>query len=395
MIPETTRNTAPDTVRSYALFLYHMIQEQLEFSLGFEGLFAGSQETTDPEILDSARAAIIYTLYEKVGIHIGIKIIASELKMPTKVVSEIISTHELRISSLAKKYRAFRNILRNAPTPAIEPIVPKEKKPTILQIQNIVSITKKQPRIVRTVVKPKVDTYTYDLFCDELFEEIEHQTGFSKEEIITKNKKQVILNCRYIFCVISRICFPEIPLRIIGEKIGGKDHTTILHAFATHIEYVQSKDCHPATIDYRNTYNAVSEVFFQKFPVNKQKNIKSLLFRYKFKKNLSKKEFEKTTELFLSTLSRITNTAIDTIKSKSRETTHVTIRQVYIYLIRTYYPGISEKQIATALGYQDHSIISHHINQITEFIKQTDSTDKKVLQFIDIRDRIVAIVNLP
>lgn len=64
---------------------------------------------------------------------------------------------------------------------------------------------------------------------DKIFKFVEVHTGLTKDSFITKSRRSETLLPRGLFVCIARklnISFP-----IIGEALGGRDHTTIIHTY--------------------------------------------------------------------------------------------------------------------------------------------------------------------
>jgi hypothetical protein len=50
-----------------------------------------------------------------------------------------------------------------------------------------------------------------------------------KEKVISKSKKTEFVRLRHLFSYVIRKVAPKTRLKLIGEVIGGRDHTTVIH----------------------------------------------------------------------------------------------------------------------------------------------------------------------
>lgn len=53
--------------------------------------------------------------------------------------------------------------------------------------------------------------------------------GISKKELKSPSRLRYYVNARSLFSYASRSLFPETPLKTIGQFLGGRDHTTVIH----------------------------------------------------------------------------------------------------------------------------------------------------------------------
>jgi nicotinate-nucleotide adenylyltransferase len=72
-----------------------------------------------------------------------------------------------------------------------------------------------------------------------LFSIIAKETGLSKEEVVSKNRKPDYADARRVFAVIIKSNF-KVSLRDIGNILGGRDHATIISSIKKHDELYES-----------------------------------------------------------------------------------------------------------------------------------------------------------
>jgi len=65
--------------------------------------------------------------------------------------------------------------------------------------------------------------------------------GVTIEDIISKTREQSVVFARHAFCLMVRK-FTRLPLREIGELLGGRDHATILHSVKTATNLIEYDD---------------------------------------------------------------------------------------------------------------------------------------------------------
>tara|TARA_R100001510_G_C7491292_1_gene98992 strand:+ start:77 stop:499 length:423 start_codon:yes stop_codon:yes gene_type:complete len=65
--------------------------------------------------------------------------------------------------------------------------------------------------------------------------------GVTSEEIISRTREQNVVFARHAFCLMVRK-FTRLPLREIGELIGGRDHATVLHSVKTAENLIEYDD---------------------------------------------------------------------------------------------------------------------------------------------------------
>tara|TARA_B100000900_G_scaffold402562_1_gene408553 strand:- start:925 stop:2001 length:1077 start_codon:yes stop_codon:yes gene_type:complete len=89
---------------------------------------------------------------------------------------------------------------------------------------------------------------------DLLFSIIHKETGLSREEVISKTRKPDYADARRVFAVIIKSNF-KVSLRYIGEKLGGRDHATIISSIKKH------EDLFDSNKTYTEKYNKINSKF--------------------------------------------------------------------------------------------------------------------------------------
>ena len=69
-----------------------------------------------------------------------------------------------------------------------------------------------------------------------------------KKDILSTSRKRELATCRQIFCYIARFNMPNVTLKQIGDFLGGRDHSTVIHSirvaedFMTYDKQFKSED---------------------------------------------------------------------------------------------------------------------------------------------------------
>jgi chromosomal replication initiator protein len=66
----------------------------------------------------------------------------------------------------------------------------------------------------------------------QILEIVSETCGITVEQILSRTRKSETVDARYIFCGIMKKYF-NYPYKNIGDHVGGRDHTTIIHAVRT------------------------------------------------------------------------------------------------------------------------------------------------------------------
>ena len=70
----------------------------------------------------------------------------------------------------------------------------------------------------------------YRISKDEILEIIAEECCIKVSDIANKTRKREVINGRFIFCGIMKEHFGY-SLKKIGEFVGGRDHTTVIHSY--------------------------------------------------------------------------------------------------------------------------------------------------------------------
>ena len=110
-----------------------------------------------------------------------------------------------------------------------------------------------------------------------LFKIIDKENAISIDDLISKSRKEDIVDARSIFSTIIKDNFSDVSLRDIGQILGGRGHSTIINSIKRHKYLYESNKI------YIENYNNINS----KFLTNKiSKNKASYLVRdLKYKKN--------------------------------------------------------------------------------------------------------------
>ena len=102
----------------------------------------------------------------------------------------------------------------------------------------------------REVLKNKQRSLRYKMTKDEILEIIAQECSINVSDIADKTRKREVVNGRFIFCGIMKEYFGY-SLKKIGEFVGNRDHTTIIHSIEKYHDRYQTED------DYRNIVNNI------------------------------------------------------------------------------------------------------------------------------------------
>ena len=78
---------------------------------------------------------------------------------------------------------------------------------------------------------------------EDVLDIISNESGVGVNEIVSRSRKKEIVNARFIFCSIMKDHY-NYSLVYIGELIGGRDHTSIIHAINQHRSRVKNEVAH-------------------------------------------------------------------------------------------------------------------------------------------------------
>lgn len=102
----------------------------------------------------------------------------------------------------------------------------------------------------RESLKNSQRSLRYKISKDEILEIIADECSIRVSDILSKTRKIEIVNGRFIFCGVMKEYFGY-SLKKIGEFVGGRDHTTIMHSIKTYKDRYQNEE------HYRHTVNAI------------------------------------------------------------------------------------------------------------------------------------------
>ena len=78
---------------------------------------------------------------------------------------------------------------------------------------------------------------------EDVLDIISNESGVGVNEIVSRSRKKEIVNARFIFCSIMKDYY-NYSLVYIGELIGGRDHTSVIHAINQHRSRVKNEDAY-------------------------------------------------------------------------------------------------------------------------------------------------------
>lgn len=90
----------------------------------------------------------------------------------------------------------------------------------------------------------------YRMSKDEILQIVADEFAVSAQDIIDKTRKKEVVNGRFIFCGIMKDYFGY-SLKKIGEFVGNRDHTTIIHSVEKYHERYENED------HFRNSVNII------------------------------------------------------------------------------------------------------------------------------------------
>ncbi len=90
----------------------------------------------------------------------------------------------------------------------------------------------------------------YKMSKDEILDIIAEECSIKVSDISSKTRKIEVVNGRFIFCGVMKEYFGY-SLKKIGEFVGGRDHTTIIHSIREYKNRYQTEE------HYRNMVNNI------------------------------------------------------------------------------------------------------------------------------------------
>jgi len=94
----------------------------------------------------------------------------------------------------------------------------------------------------------------YKMSKDEILEIIAEECSINVSDISSKTRKTEVVNGRFIFCGVMKEYFGY-SLKKIGEFVGGRDHTTIIHSIREYKNRYQNEEHYRHMVN--NIYNKI------------------------------------------------------------------------------------------------------------------------------------------
>jgi chromosomal replication initiator protein len=89
---------------------------------------------------------------------------------------------------------------------------------------------------------------------DEILQIVAYECSVSVADIIDKTRKTEVVNGRFIFCGIMKEYFGY-SLKKIGEFVGNRDHSTIMHSIKEYKNRYQNEEHYRMLVN--NVYNKI------------------------------------------------------------------------------------------------------------------------------------------
>lgn len=97
----------------------------------------------------------------------------------------------------------------------------------------------------------------YRISKDEILEIIAEECCIKVSDIADRTRKREVINGRFIFCGIMKEHFGY-SLKKIGEFVGGRDHTTVIHSIEKYHDRYQTEEHYRMMVN--NIYNKIGIV---------------------------------------------------------------------------------------------------------------------------------------
>jgi len=97
----------------------------------------------------------------------------------------------------------------------------------------------------------------YRISKDEILEIIAEECCIKVSDIANRTRKREVINGRFIFCGIMKEHFGY-SLKKIGEFVGGRDHTTVIHSIEKYHDRYQTEEHYRMMVN--NIYNKIGIV---------------------------------------------------------------------------------------------------------------------------------------
>jgi chromosomal replication initiator protein len=106
----------------------------------------------------------------------------------------------------------------------------------------------------RESLKNSQRSLRYKMSKDEILEIIAEECSIKVSDISSKTRKTEVVNGRFIFCGVMKEYFGY-SLKKIGEFVGGRDHTTVIHSIREYKNRYQNEEHYRSMVN--NIYNKI------------------------------------------------------------------------------------------------------------------------------------------
>lgn len=106
----------------------------------------------------------------------------------------------------------------------------------------------------REELKNSQRSLRYKMSKDEILQIIAQECAIDVEDIASKTRKTEVVNGRFIFCGVMKEYFGY-SLKKIGEFVGNRDHTTIIHSIKTYKDRYKNEEHYKGMVD--RVYNRI------------------------------------------------------------------------------------------------------------------------------------------
>lgn len=118
-----------------------------------------------------------------------------------------------------------------------------------------------KPELILMAYEPlRVDVVNGKLPLESIIQMVCEETGIELSEVLSRTKKREVVIARQLICYFSKT-HTGLSLKKIGEALGGRDHTTVIHSCQTIEDLLDTKDraiCAPvASISRRIEQNKI------------------------------------------------------------------------------------------------------------------------------------------
>jgi hypothetical protein len=118
--------------------------------------------------------------------------------------------------------------------------IPPMSKPAVNSFlrectENIAAILNRDDIVISLIISEKQSTpdYIMQIVCEKF--------GVTENQIKTKDRHRFVVSARMTYCYLIRR-FAAMSYAKIGDMIGGRDHTTVLHSIRTITDLLYIKD---------------------------------------------------------------------------------------------------------------------------------------------------------